>query len=602
MVSKLLTAPLLACLAFSFVHAQTPPTPAGEKEEARKELEKKALELLDVAVGDGRSLRVPENRARALSAAADLLWPRDEKRARALFREAGAHINEAAQRARSGDDERRQRVFWSVNRLREETLRTVARRDPQLALELLQATRQPPPAPPADAAFIPNHEARLETQLALQVAAADPKRALKMAEESLAKGLSLEVVDLAARLHDLDPEGGRGFAAELVRKLRAESLTRGSLSVFVAARLLEMTRGRGTSIIISADGEGRGVYRDKPLKLDAETERDLYDVLVTAALAGRESEFLEMVLAPLLPDIEKHWPERAPALRRRVEERQRRLDPTERAWAQYAPLWSQESPEPLLEAAAKAPPKMRESLYAGAAHKAAEGGDLERARRIIEDNLRDSPNRAQLLQNLDTLSLAHALKKNKLEEARRLVTGLRPKEKRATALVQLAVLAAGAGDKKLAGQLLEEARLLVGERPRNLEQLNAHLQLARGYALVEPARSFEIVEAVVDRANEMIAAADVLDGFLGGPEIFRSGELVMHSGLASFEGIFDQYGKELAELARADFERAAAAAARFQRTEVRTMARLLIAQGLLSDRRPEGQRPDAIFRGIANTQ
>jgi len=604
MIPKLLAALLALGLMSAPARAQeAPAAPDAEKEEARKELRKKALDLLDVLVGDARALRVPENRVRILTGAADLLWTHDEKRARALLREAAAHVNEAAQRARSGDSERRHRIFWAVMALREETLRTVARRDPTLALELLHATRQaPPPVAPANADSVADPELRLENNLALQVAAADPKRALKMAEESLAKGLSFEVTDLAARLHELDPEAGRGFAAEVVRKIRAESLTRGRLALFMAGRMLELTRAGTSSVMLTASGEGRATHLEKPLKLDPQSERDLYDVLVSAALAGHESEYLEMLLEPRLAEIEKHWPERAAALRRRVEERQRGQDPGERAWRQYAPLWSQDSPEPLLEAAAKAPPKVRESLYTGAAWKAAAAGDHERARRIIEENLRHSPDYSKLLEHLDTLSLAHALRRNKLEEARRHVAGLRPKEKRAAALAQLAALAAAAGDKKLARELLEEARPLAGQRPRNVEQLNAHLQLARGYALVEPARSFEIVEAVIDRANEMIAAVDVLDGFLGGPEIFRSDELVMHAGLASLEAIFNQYGKELAELARADFERAALAAARFQRIEVRTMARLLIAQGLLSDRKPLGQSPEDLLRSAVQVQ
>lgn len=610
MTRKLLAALSLACL-ISFAAppagAQTPAAPAGktpeEKEEAREELRKKTFALLEVVVGDARALRVPENRVRVLAGAADLFWPHDEKRARALFREAAAHVNEAARRARSGDAERRQRIFWSVMALREETLRAAARRDPQLALELLHATRQPPLAvSPANADQMADPELRLENQLALQVAATDPKRAQKMAEESLARGLSFEATDLAARLHELDAEAGRGFAAEVVRKIRAESLTRGRLAMFVAARMLELTRAGTPSVMLSATGDGRAAHITKPLKLDAQTERDLYDVLVAAALAGDESEYLESLLEPRLAEVEKHWPERAAVLRRRIEERRGREDAGARAWRQYAPLWSQESPEPLLDAAAKAPPQVRESLYTGAAWKAAAAGDLERARRIIDDNLRDSPNRAQMLEHLDRLTLAHNLRRNKLDEAHRLMGSLRPRERRAAALAQLAALAATAGDKKLARQLLEEARPLAGERPRNVEQLNAHLQLARGYALVEPARSFEIVESVVDRANEMIAAADVLDGFLGGPEIFRSDELVMHAGLASLEGIFNQYGKELAELARADFERAAAAAARFQRLEVRTVARLLIAQGLLSDRKPTGQAADDLLGVVTQPQ
>jgi hypothetical protein len=88
----------------------------------------------------------------------------------------------------------------------------------------------------------------------------------------------------------------------------------------------------------------------------------------------------------------------------------------------------------------------------------------------------------------------------------------------------------------------------------------------------------------------------VLDGFLGGPDIFEDGELVMgqRSGVPGIDAIFEQYGAQLAALARADFERTRSVAARFQRAEVRTMAHLLIAQGLLTDRKP----PELRARGL----
>jgi hypothetical protein len=57
--------------------------------------------------------------------------------------------------------------------------------------------------------------------------------------------------------------------------------------------------------------------------------------------------------------------------------------------------------------------------------------------------------------------------------------------------------------------------------------------------------------------------------------------------------MFAQYGKELGALARADFTRTKQVADRFQRTEVRLMARLMIAQSILSDRLGAVEEDDA---------
>ena len=143
------------------------------------------------------------------------------------------------------------------------------------------------------------------------------------------------------------------------------------------------------------------------------------------------------------------------------------------------------------------------------------------------------------------------------------------------------------GDRKGAGQLLEEARGLLDRQPDDEKEIEALLEVARGYALVEPAKTFEMVEPLIDQGNDMIAAAALLEKFGQGSGFFRKGEMLMTPGLSMAGGSYARYVKALAELARADFDRTRATADRFNRDETRLMARLLIARSILSD------RPDA---------
>ncbi|HEX8335223.1 MAG TPA: hypothetical protein VF621_00755, partial [Pyrinomonadaceae bacterium] len=108
-----------------------------EKAKARKELERKALVLLDETLEGAQVLKLAENRAALRVQAGDLLWTRDEKRARALFRDAAADL--AA--LKSGDANRGDRTHWMATQLRSQMLYTVAARDGQLALELLRESR-----------------------------------------------------------------------------------------------------------------------------------------------------------------------------------------------------------------------------------------------------------------------------------------------------------------------------------------------------------------------------------------------------------------------------------------------------------------------------
>jgi hypothetical protein len=163
---------------------QTKQESEEEKAKARKELERKALTLLDETLEQAQVLKLAENHAAIRLQAADLLWPRDEKRARQLFRDAAADFVSA--RAAS-DGGRRDRSVWILTQLRSQLLSTAAARDPQLALELLRDSR--PTADGAAGEFDdPEQELRIEQSIMAQAAESDPKAALRLAEESLGCG------------------------------------------------------------------------------------------------------------------------------------------------------------------------------------------------------------------------------------------------------------------------------------------------------------------------------------------------------------------------------------------------------------------------------
>src|SRR3954447_1195644 len=61
--------------------------------EQRQELEKKTFALVNEIASAAWALKLPENRVFILTNAADLLWPSDEKRARALYWDALNSIN-----------------------------------------------------------------------------------------------------------------------------------------------------------------------------------------------------------------------------------------------------------------------------------------------------------------------------------------------------------------------------------------------------------------------------------------------------------------------------------------------------------------------------
>src|SRR5215217_2257705 len=116
-----------------------------EKEQAeRQELEKKTLALLNEIASAAWSLKLPENRCFVLSSTADLLWSFDEKRARTLYWDALNSLSLMTREVRSTSEnlskterEKILQAYFSSLGVRQKLLRQVAKRDSQLALDML---------------------------------------------------------------------------------------------------------------------------------------------------------------------------------------------------------------------------------------------------------------------------------------------------------------------------------------------------------------------------------------------------------------------------------------------------------------------------------
>nr|MBA4185494.1 hypothetical protein [Acidobacteriota bacterium] len=123
---------VLSLAFFTVSHSQTSPTEsATEKEKAQKELEKRALEMIDQAVGEANTLKLPANRAIVFALAGDLYWRFDEKRARELFRSAGDDILvanlESEKEKKESDDP--YLSFYEYGGVRQQVLPIIAKHD-----------------------------------------------------------------------------------------------------------------------------------------------------------------------------------------------------------------------------------------------------------------------------------------------------------------------------------------------------------------------------------------------------------------------------------------------------------------------------------------
>ncbi|MGH9874135.1 MAG: hypothetical protein ACRD9S_16925 [Pyrinomonadaceae bacterium] len=576
------------------VSAQVSEKEKKEKEAERKQqIERKTYVLVNEIAGAAPGLKLPENRSFIFAAAADLLWEHDELRARNLFWDAINTLNlmatsvpansnsQVAKGAKPSAKEKEQSIkqYFAVFSLRQQLLQRVARRDPQLALDMLRSSRQV--APPLadwmrDGFSIPD-DRLLEQQIASEAAARDPEKALQLGRESLAKGFSYQLIGLLSRLNQKDAAIGTKFAGEIIGRLRGKNLATDLQAASIAVSLLSFSRARVEEPATSALA-APGYQR---LKLDQEQRRELVELITNAALAESTNGNLLFDLSEIMPEIREFAPERLALLQKRLAAFNQTLSKEQRLSEELNSLTRNGTPEEVLKLSSAASENERGWMQQNAVVMAVMRGRADSFRDFVNSEITDEVRRKSLLDALDTEELNRAVYKGDTDELQKLLPRIRKKEERARAMSELAITLEKNGEHDEAVSLLNEAQTLIKTGFESETQTNALLALVGAYALVEPAKAFAIIERTVDRANDEMTKLLLLDKFIS-TGVIKKGEIAMQdSRMIPIDFAVFKYGKSVAALANADFDRTRAAADRFERNELRLMARLLLAQALL---------------------
>jgi hypothetical protein len=595
-VKRFISLFIMALLLAAQAAAQTPAAPQtevktdkGQQEEAQKKLTAQALELLDAVVKDSERLTLPQNRVYVSITSAELLWQFDEQEARTLFKMAAADLRTVMNDTESEELPRSYRQKMERAQLREKLLFAIARHDARMARNVLLETR-PAPSQKKDGALPVDSEEEFEARLAAVIAQNDPTQALEMAQKSLAKGFSYNLPGLVAEIQKKDAEAAAQLASDILTKLKTANLTSSQEALNVAIRLLQMAT--------EPQQTGKNAGKEAKPLLSEQSLRELAEMIASAALnASPDAPVVDY--SPVWTQIEKYASSRAQQLRRRRADQAEvgvDVEGSAEAWQNYQKLMESGNVEELLAAAEKSEQGLREAYYRQAAFKLANDGKSDRARQIITEHITDPDQQKQMLAEVDRQALSASASQGNMDETRKHLASASTNEERITTLAQLAMAVAQKGDKKVALQLLEEARTLSPGRARYSRQLFAQLQIARAYAKVDSTQSFAILEPTIDQLNELIAAGILLGEFFGEEEVVRDDELVIQPMLQIVEGFQHQFGRDLNALARSNFTRTRDAAERFQRYEVRLIARLLVAQSVLA------QNPEANKDSVKATE
>ncbi|MGI9055489.1 MAG: hypothetical protein ACR2F2_06770, partial [Pyrinomonadaceae bacterium] len=159
-----------------------------------------------------------------------------------------------------------------------------------------------------------------------------------------------------------------------------------------------------------------------------------------------------------------------------------------------------------------------------------------------------------------------------------------------TALSGLAAQIAKSGDQELALQFMKQAESFVNNTPKNYLDYMQMWLLASGYAQVNADKSFPILETAIYNLNDTISAFIKVAEFIDvNGEIIEDGE-VQVSGFGGggitreLIGGLGASEPTIRALSEADFGRMRNLSNKFDRTEVRILAKMLILRAVFDSK------------------
>ena len=550
------------------------PQPSPEQLKAQAELEKKSFALLEEVLADSVNLKLPENKLYVNFILADLLWKKDEKRARELYEKSKQIFTDYINNLNLEGDEYPQ-IFEQIQQLRQEVLQQLVNRDVELALDFLRATKLANPYGENS-----QQELMVEANLANQVAQHDPKKGLKLAKENLAKGLSSSIVQSLFSLQSNDPKGAAELAQAILQKIRTEDLFDNNDSFYAAMSFFHLTNQENKNRVVSPD--------PKRVPLLSQSEfKELADIILTYGLKAAatnntqaNSNFTSNILNQL-EDLEKLFPTKVAELKAKTGIDKSPVTQMTKAYEELNKLTEKASVEEILAAGKKAKKEIQNNYIEQAAAKAYQQGNTDLAGQILTENIKSPSDRKSRLDNYAQSFCYGLLAANKLDDAYQAIQQLKNTEHRLNLLASLIQNYKEKGNKQRVQQLLDEAYSLINKDEETHNQFNQILSIVAQYIEVDASKGVSLLSPISHRLNEIVNASIIMEKFEGNNNASRLGELFFRRE-GSTINIVTEYNSVLIPLAKNDFEQAKSLTDQFQRTDLRLISKLSLLRGLLS--------------------
>ena len=550
--------------------------PAKKPSDDPEALKKDAVAFLRETMADVNNLRTLENRISFSAELAGLMWFHDEKEARSLYVTVFGSFQQLLMQydiqmnqfpSVEGEDDgpynrrgglfmdvtdkaRLMRRFQTAMAVRQQIAMSLAEHDPELAFSFyfdsITAITNP--------TFRKQLESRdkyFEVKLMTEIAQSNAAKAADLAVKAIGDGINYQHIELLKKIYEKDPDKGAELASAMLSKFKSGKSTD---DMWVA------------SMFLTAAGESFEQSKTKGGKrpmLDREGLRDLADALAQAILDSKNEEGNGL---QYVSEIEKYNPSRAVQIRAKFKAS---------AGDRYSSNGNGSYGAFPVNTIGN-PAKGMSNADGSNSRAERERLEREKSEKELQENVEKLANKELPKEQRDKV----------VADARRILTQTPGKDKKIVGLSALAAHVAKAGDRELAAEIMKDAQALVSPQPKTYQDFMLTWMLAMGYTESNPERAFPLLEDTIMRANDTLAAFIKVGEFIDvAGEMIDEGEVQvgafggeMVRGLTSELGMADT---TLKKLAKADFKKTRDLANRFDRSEIRILAKMMILRAVL---------------------
>ena len=561
-------------LAFATpVFAQTVTSQPSKPDPA--ELRKEAVAFLRETMADVQNMRTLENRISFSAELAGLMWYHDEHEARTMFNTAIADFRELISRLDAqmasipedaevdgvgifteGSDRRKFEMKYRVAMaVRQQIATSIAEHDPDVALSFFHDTA----SANSKVASWGGRDTQFEMNLLKEIATKSPSKASQYGLRSLAKGFDSQHVDLLRKIYEKDHELAIEFGAALLEKAKDTKFK--SYELYNLGSLMEFG---STNLDASRNPNGK-----KPVY----STSDIREIAELMARTLLDSENLDSA-SHYLPAIDRYAPARAAQIRAKMG-----------GGAGSPRVANTFTVRGNMRVNVPAPDYVGPVNATG--YTASANSNTNSAWQQDQEGKRSAEEKLMTdVQKIGRGELPKEEREKVVAQSRKILMQGRGKDKQIMGLSMLASQVAKAGDKDLAAEIMRDAEALVNPQPKNYQDFMYTWMLASGYAEADPDKAFPILESAIGRANDLISAFVKVGEFIDvTEEMISDGEAQVGAfGGGMIRGLSRELGiaeTTLATLVNADFAKTRALTNRFDRPEVRILAKMLVLRSVL---------------------